>query len=81
MKKMAQSHHWFCRYVPPNWQFILQGPVPERPISANPSLKKEKHFIWVSMYFKKELIGDTVFTYPTGDGTAILCGHPSYAKV
>ena len=27
------------------------------------------------------LIEDTVFTSPTGDGTAILRGHPSYAKV
>ena len=27
------------------------------------------------------LIEDTIFTSPTGDGTAILRGHPSYAKV
>jgi len=27
------------------------------------------------------LIGDTIFTSPTGDGTAILRGHPSHAKV
>ena len=27
------------------------------------------------------IIGDTVFMSPTGDGTAILLGHPSYVKV
>ena len=30
---------------------------------------------------KKVLIGDTIFTSPTGDGTAILRGHPSHTKV
>ena len=29
----------------------------------------------------KVLIRDTIFTSPTGDGTAILRGHPSHAKV
>ena len=29
----------------------------------------------------KVLIGDTILTSPTGDGTAILRGHPSHAKV
>ena len=32
------------------------------------------YFIWVSLY--RVLIGDTIFTSPTGDGTAILCGLP-----
>ena len=27
------------------------------------------------------LIGDTIFMSPAGDGTAILYGHPSHAKV
>ena len=27
------------------------------------------------------LIGDTIFMSPDGDGTAILYGHPSHAKV
>ena len=27
------------------------------------------------------LIGETIFTSPAGDGTAILRGHPSHAKV
>ena len=41
------------------------------------------HFIWLSMYLAltKVLIGDTIFTCPTVDGTAILRGHPSHAKV
>ena len=29
----------------------------------------------------KVLIGETILTSPTGDGTAILRGHPSHAKV
>ena len=29
----------------------------------------------------KRSIGDTIFTSPTGDGTAILHGHQSHAKV
>ena len=47
-----------------------------------PDLKKMR-FIWVSMYLaRKLLIGDTIFTSPTGDGSAILLGHPaSHAKV
>ena len=32
------------------------------------------HFIWVSLH--RGLIGDTIFTSPTRDGTAILCGLP-----
>ena len=32
------------------------------------------HFIWVSLY--RVLIEDTIFTSPTGDRTAILCGLP-----
>ena len=36
----------------------------------------------MSVFFIKVLIGDTtVFTSPTGDGTAILRDHPSHAKV
>ena len=41
--------------------------------------KKKTHFILVPLY--RVLIGDTIFASPTGDGTAILCGHPSHAKV
>ena len=37
--------------------------------------------ISVSVFNKKVLIGDTIFTSPTGDGTAILSGHTSHAKV
>ena len=46
------------------------------------ALVKKMHFIWVSMYFStKVIIVDTIFTSPTGDGIAILRGHPSHAKV
>ena len=35
----------------------------------------------VNILSRKVLIGDTFFTSPSGDGTAILRGHPSLAKV
>ena len=38
---------------------------------------KETH----SIFSTKVLTGDTNFTSPTGDGTAILRDHPSHAKV
>ena len=33
----------------------------------------------VNVFGTKVLVGDTIFTSPTGDGTAILRGHPSRA--
>ena len=38
-------------------------------------------YLSVNVFSTKVLIGDTIFTSPNGDGTAILRGHPSYAKV
>ena len=39
------------------------------------------HFICVNVFSAKVLIGDSIiFTSPTGNGTAILRGHPSHAK-
>ena len=35
----------------------------------------------VNVFSTEVLIGDTILTSPTGDGTAILRGHPSHAKV
>ena len=35
----------------------------------------------VNVFTTKLLTVDTIFRYPTGDGTAILRGHPSHAKV
>ena len=43
-------------------------------------LKKAFHII-VCVFSTKALIGDTIFTSPTGDGTAISRGHPRHAKV
>ena len=40
--------------------------------------KKKKKALYLSV---NVLIGDTIFTSPNGDGTAILRGHPSHAKV
>ena len=40
--------------------------------------KKKKKALYLSV---NVLIGDTIFTSPNGDGTVILRGHPSHAKV
>ena len=41
----------------------------------------KKKSLSVNVFSTKVLIGDTIFTSPNGDGTAILRGHPSHAKV
>ena len=38
-------------------------------------------YLSVNVFSTKVLIRDTIFTSPSGDGTAILRGHPSHAKV
>ena len=43
--------------------------------------KKCTFYLSVNVFSTKVLIGDTIFTSPNGDGTAILRGHPSHAKV
>ena len=43
--------------------------------------KKKKLYLSVNVFSTKVLIGDTIFTSPNGDGTAILHGHPSHVKV
>ena len=35
----------------------------------------------VKVFSSKALTGDTIFMFPTGEGTAILRGHLSHAKV
>ena len=35
----------------------------------------------MNVFSTKVLIGDTIFTSPIRDGTAILRGHPNHAKV
>ena len=46
-----------------------------------PSTRKKMHFIWVSKYLHESTIWVHYFSSPTGDGTAILRGHPSHEKV
>ena len=43
--------------------------------------KKNALYLSVKVFSMKVLIGNTIFTSPTGDGTAIFRGHPSHAKV
>ena len=44
-------------------------------------LKIQKNGLSINVFSTKILIEDTIFTSPTGDAIAILCGHPSHAKV
>ena len=44
-------------------------------------LKIQKNGLSINVFSTKILIEDTIFMSPTGDGSAILCGHPSHAKV
>ena len=43
--------------------------------------KKIALYLSVNEFSRKVLFGDTIFTPPCGDGTAIFRGHPSQAKV
>ena len=43
--------------------------------------KRTALYLSVNVFSTKALIGDTIFTSPPGDGTAILHAHPSHAKV
>ena len=38
--------------------------------------KKNALYLSVKIFSMKVLIGNTIFTSPTGDGTAIFRGHP-----
>ena len=50
---------------------------------ANEKKNKNKRALYLSVnvFSTKVLIRDTIFTSPNGDGTAILGGQPSHAKV
>ena len=42
---------------------------------------KQCTYLSVNIFRTKVLIGDTIITSPTRDGTVILRGHPSHGKV
>ena len=42
---------------------------------------KKEALLSVNVFGMKVLIGDTVFMSPAGDGTTILSGHESHAKL
>ena len=44
-------------------------------------MKKNALYLSVNVFSTTVLIEDTIFTSPTGDGTAILRVHPNHAKV
>ena len=44
-------------------------------------MKKKALYLSVNVFSTKVLIGEKIFTSPTGDGTAILSSYPSHVKV
>ena len=44
-------------------------------------MKKKGLYLGANVFSTKVLIGDAIFTSPTGDGTASFRVHPSHAKV
>ena len=42
--------------------------------------KKNALYLSVNVFSTKVQIANTILTSPTGDGAAILRGHPSHAK-
>ena len=72
-----------CRIDAPwsEWSWIMNGRFYTKD-APSVKTKKKRHFIWVSTYLaRKHYLGTLFFTSPTGDGTAILRGQPSHAKV
>ena len=43
--------------------------------------QKKALYLRVNVFSTNVLIGETIFTSPTGDGTSILRGRSSHAKV
>ena len=58
----------------PSWELNLRKRVVE-------NRNKNALYLSVNVFSTKVLIGVTIFTSPTGGGTAIFRGHPSHAKV
>ena len=50
-------------------------------INSNGANKKIALYLSVNVFSTKVQIGDTIFTCPTGNGTAILRGRPRHAKI
>ena len=52
-------------------------PLPPPP----PPVRGHALYLSVNVFSTKVLFGDSIFTPPAGEGTPILRGHPSHAKV
>ena len=64
------------------WQIHLKSPALFLKLQASffYSTGFARYSLGVNVFSTKVLIGDTIFTFPTRDRTAILRGHPSYAR-
>ena len=68
----------FCILFVSSWSKTQE---PRIDVNRDALSKKKAFYLSVNVFSTKVLIGDTIFTSPTWDGTAILRGHPSHAKV
>ena len=58
-------------------RFVLKIQI----LAITKQLLKKASCLSVNVFSTKALICDTILTSPTGDGTTILRGHQSHAKV
>ena len=70
-KTIRRKCEWLCTKIGGNIKYIY----------IFRDSKKNALYLSVNVFSTEVLIGDTILTSPTGDGTAILRGHPSHAKV
>ena len=64
------------------WQIHLKSPALFLKLQASffYSTGFARYSLGVNVFSTKVLIGDTIFTFPTRDRTAILRGHPSHTR-
>ena len=55
--------------------------APDQNVEQCDIVKRRTFLRVLCQFIRKVLIEDTIFTSPTGDGTAILRSHLSHAKV
>ena len=71
---------WPSKFEIPPTQTIFKGKF-TRTISSYHFALHCTFYLSVNVFSTKVLIGNTIFTSPNGDETAILRRHPSHAKV
>ena len=63
-----------------NKNFQTCWPRSNVPYKGTTAYNNHALYLSVMVFSMKVLIGDTIFTSPTADGTAILRGYPNHVK-